>query len=53
MLTVMEYRTLFLHLDLKNGFHQTEPISLKPVIMFVFISKTVAATSTPIFLTDD
>jgi hypothetical protein len=52
MLTVVEYHTLF-HFDLKNGFHLAEPNSFKAVPPFIPISKTMATTSTPKFLTDD
>jgi hypothetical protein len=53
MLTVVEYHTLFLHFDLKNGSHLAEPNSFKAVTLFIPISKTLAATSTPKFLTDN
>ena len=53
ILTVVEYHTLSLHFDLKNGFHPAGPNSFKAVTLFIPISKTLATTSTPKFLTGD
>jgi hypothetical protein len=53
MLTVVEYHTLFLHFDLKNDIRPAGPNSFKAVTLFISISKTLAAPSTPKFLTDD